>query len=513
MPFKKYFSYVRVSTQRQGERGTSLAEQLAAIERYAARWNLRLVKQYEEQETAARAGRPVFLEMLKALKAGRADGVVIHKIDRSARNLKDWADLGALIDAGIEVHFANEAIDLNSRGGRLSADIQAVVASDYIRNLRDEVKKGFYGRLKQGLYPMPAPAGYVDRGPGKIKELHPLYARLVKEAFEMYATGTYSLHALAEKMFETGLRNRTGNRFSKNGIHKLLRNKFYVGLIEIEKTGEIFVGQHAPVVSQTLFDRVQDGLAGKKIGKKRRHFFLFRRLIVCNGCSYRLIGERQKGFVYYRCQTRRCAQKTLREELIEKEFVSILQRLQFSDEENRYLAEILKRELKDAASFVETRSRALELQSNQCRQRLSKLTDAFVDGVLEQELFVEKKNSLVLEEQRLKEELNKIKGSNEGVALELTREILERANRAYSSYKDALAPEKREMVEILTSNACAKAKNVLFKLNYPFEIIVNRSKTTHGGAYRDASRTDYAKLSEIVKNLWEYLIVTDQYQK
>ena len=72
-------------------------------------------------------------------------------------DIKDWANLGELIDGGVEVHFANESIDINSRGGRLYADIQAVVAADYIRNLRDEVKKGLYGRLKQGLYPMPAP--------------------------------------------------------------------------------------------------------------------------------------------------------------------------------------------------------------------------------------------------------------------------------------------------------------------------------------------------------------------
>src|SRR5687768_14878504 len=106
MTSKTYFSYVRVSTQRQGVSGTSLTEQQAAIDRYAQRFNLQIAKQYEERETAAKQGRPVFLEMLKALRQGKAAGIVIHKIDRSARNLKDWADLGSLIDSGIEVHFA-----------------------------------------------------------------------------------------------------------------------------------------------------------------------------------------------------------------------------------------------------------------------------------------------------------------------------------------------------------------------------------------------------------------------
>src|SRR5580693_102995 len=110
---KRFFSYIRVSTAKQGEHGVSLQEQHEAIQRYAARQNLSIVRSFEEQETAAKRGRPVFSEMLRLLRKGAAQGVVIHKIDRGARNLKDWADLAELIDLGVEVHFANESLDLN----------------------------------------------------------------------------------------------------------------------------------------------------------------------------------------------------------------------------------------------------------------------------------------------------------------------------------------------------------------------------------------------------------------
>ena len=196
---KQYFSYVRVSTTKQGDHGVSLQEQHDAILRYAQRQNLQVVRSFEEQETAAKRGRPVFSEMLRLLKHGSANGVVIHKIDRGARNLKDWADLAELIDIGVEVHFANESLDLNTRGGRLSADIQAVVAADFIRNLREETKKGFYGRLKQGLYPIWAPIGYLDRGGGQAKVPDPRMAGLVREAFDLYATGNFSLPQLDRK--------------------------------------------------------------------------------------------------------------------------------------------------------------------------------------------------------------------------------------------------------------------------------------------------------------------------
>src|SRR4029077_11315879 len=147
---------------------------------YAQRNALEVCQWFEERVTAAKRGRPMFNEMLTLLRHGRADGIVIHKIDRGARNLKDWSDLGELIDQGVEIHFANESLDLHSRGGRLSADIQAVVAADYIRNLREEAKKGIYGRLKQGFYPLGAPLGYLDHGAGKVKTIDPVKGPLVR---------------------------------------------------------------------------------------------------------------------------------------------------------------------------------------------------------------------------------------------------------------------------------------------------------------------------------------------
>src|ERR1039458_2891405 len=103
----QYFAYIRVSTARQGEQGVSLEQQRDAINQYAERNRMELAQWFEERETAARAGRPVFGQMIRLLKSGKARGVLIHKIDRSARNLKDWADLGEIIDRGVEVHFAN----------------------------------------------------------------------------------------------------------------------------------------------------------------------------------------------------------------------------------------------------------------------------------------------------------------------------------------------------------------------------------------------------------------------
>src|SRR5256885_8255687 len=180
----KFFAYARVSTPRQGERGVSLPEQRSAIERYASAHSLTITRWFEEQQSASQTGRPAFLQMLQLLREGSAQGVIIHKIDRGVRNLQDWADVGKLVDAGVQIHFANENVDLKTVAGRLSADIQAVVAAHYSRNLREEVKKGMYGRLKQGYYPLHAPIGYLDQGSAKPKIADPVRAPLVQNAFE-----------------------------------------------------------------------------------------------------------------------------------------------------------------------------------------------------------------------------------------------------------------------------------------------------------------------------------------
>src|SRR2546422_7893922 len=188
-----YIGYIRVSTTKQGE-GVSLEVQKEAISRYAERNQFQISNWLEEMETAAKRGRPVFNQAMKLLRQRKHTGIILHKLDRGARNLKDWAEIGELSDQGVEVHFVNEGLDLQSRGGRLSADIQAVVAADFIRNLREETRKGFYGRIKQGIYPLPAPVGYLDSGKGKPKEADPIKGPLVRRTFELYATGRFNLH-------------------------------------------------------------------------------------------------------------------------------------------------------------------------------------------------------------------------------------------------------------------------------------------------------------------------------
>jgi DNA invertase Pin-like site-specific DNA recombinase len=495
---KQYFSYIRVSTQRQGQLGTSLTEQIEAIERYARRFNLQISRQFEERETAAKQGRPVFLDMLKELRKGKAAGLIMHKIDRSARNLKDWADLGSLIDTGVEVLFANESLDLSSRGGRLSADIQAVVAADYIRNLREEAKKGIYGRLKQGLFPFQAKIGYLDAGAGNPKKIDPVQGPLVKKAFELYATGDYSLASLTEKMDEMGLRTKNGRKVCKNTLRGILINPFYMGLIKIKTVKELYTGKHEPLITRQLFDEAQNALSGKNIRKVFKHSFLFRRCLLCRLCRRKLIAEKQKEHIYYRCQTKTCPQKSLRQEAVEKELLEIFKNLQFCDREYTFMQnEILSYQQKEPERFEEIKKQLLS-ELSVIKSRSAKLADAYVDEVFDKETYVEKKNELAFRQQELIEKLETEK-QGQGHYLHQMQKFLELLKSAYLSYIKANDEEKREMVKLVFSNLLVEGKSVLFEPNKPFDVVLNRALDYGGGSTLSAHRS--------LKNLFQDLVL------
>lgn len=494
----KCFAYIRVSTPKQGERGVSLQEQRDAITRYAERNQLEIMEWFEEQETAAKRGRPIFTQMLNMLRAGKAAGVIIHKIDRSARNLRDWADLGEMIDAGVDVHFVNESLDLRSRGGRLSADIQAVVAADYVRNLREETRKGFYGRLKQGLLPLPAPLGYLDMGQGKPKVPDPIRAPLVVRAFNLYATGRYTVRSLAAEIHAAGLRNRNGGRVSKTTVSHMLNNPFYIGLIQLMRTGETFQGAHQPLVTKILFDRVQSVLRGKAVRQAFRHEFLFRKLITCCHCGYHLIGERQKGHVYYRCHTKHCPTKTIREESAEAEFTKHLAALQFSKTDRVYIKRrILEMDRNWGQQRKELES-SMDFQIAAIQERLNRLTDAYIDRMIDKDVFEERKKALLLERQGLQNTLDETRSGKPDGPGHLAN-FLELAGNAYLQYKRALPYEKREMVEVITSNRVASEKSIDFTLLEPFQLVADRLKNENGRPYRDRPRTLQTLLNALSK--------------
>ncbi|MEI9996382.1 MAG: recombinase family protein [Rhizomicrobium sp.] len=496
---KRYLGYLRVSTKRQGEHGVSLQEQKRLIEASAAKLQGEIVEWFEERETAAKRGRREFMRMMQALKRGKADGVILHKIDRGARNLHDWAQIAELTEQGIEVHFAHEALDMTSRGGRLAADIQAVVAADFIRNLRDEAKKGIMGRLRQGVYPFRAPLGYVNKGKGKPKEIDPIAGPLVRLAFELYATGEWNFYQLADEMYRRGIRNVHGARVSLNSLTLILNNPFYIGLMRIDTLDETFEGRHEPLITRATFDQVQQVLRGNRpTPGTLKHNFAWRRMIRCERCNRSLIGEKAKGrYVYYRCQTNGCQGTLLAETELRQKFDGLFQRLRLDEQDFsdiRRMADVLLSEhTKEAAH----RGRGLDLQVRKCDERLGRLADLLLDGSIDTRTYHAKQRQFLEDKRALLDRLSTA-ASEQSVA-EKVHNYLELANVAHLLIRSENSDERREIVSTVTSNFSTNKKDPVITLKSPYEEIVRRRISDECALSRDATRTSAREIFEIMK--------------
>jgi len=268
----------------------------------------------------------------------------------------------------------------------------------------------------------------------------------------------------------------------------MLTNPFYSGLIHIDRTNETYQGIHEAILPKSVFDRVQDVLHGKVNTRAIKHDFLFRRRLTCHLCGYTLIGETHRSNVYYRCQTPECPTTCLREEDVEAVFLRTFSDLRFADDERRYFWDEVRKLKSDDRQNQEKTISALQLQLSQMGERLNRLTDAYIDRLIDKDLFEQRKNALLGERVGTEEKLKQWQGGKKPLS-ELLAEILEHSETAYLTYKLRQASEKRDLVDSLTSNRTVSGKTLTVMLNSPFDAVAGRSKTADGSPSRSIPRT------------------------
>ena len=218
----KAVAYLRVSTKEQAEEGYSIAAQQEACTRYAKERGWELADVYSDRgESARTSDRPQFQLMLRRITEDeQVRYLLVHKLDRLARNIRDYAEVREQLErAGVELVSVTEGLEATA-SGKMMEGMLAVVAEWYSNNLSAEIRKGQAQKLREGGWPTGAPIGYrnVREEPGAGQRrgraviVPSEQAPLVREAFELYASGGWSIPLLAEEMRRRGLRNRRGGR-------------------------------------------------------------------------------------------------------------------------------------------------------------------------------------------------------------------------------------------------------------------------------------------------------------
>ncbi|WP_372791689.1 recombinase family protein [Paraconexibacter sp.] len=312
--------YARVSSAKQAEKDLSLPAQITACAKKAEHLGAEVVEEFVERgESGTTANRPALRRMLTQLQAGSIDYVIVHKIDRLARNrADDVAIVMAIRKTGAQLVSVSENVD-ETPSGLLLHGVMSSIAEFYSRNLANEVMKGTREKAKQGGTPYRAPIGYLntrviieDREVRTIT-VDPERAPLITEAFLLYATGQYALSELAAILEAKGLRSRARRSnvpkpLGVNQLAKLLRSRYYVGIVEY--AGKTYQGRHEPLIDAITFQTVQEVLDAKRQSGERswRNHHYLRGSVYCAECGGRLFFTRVRGnggyYDYFVCRGR-----------------------------------------------------------------------------------------------------------------------------------------------------------------------------------------------------------------
>jgi len=146
--------YVRVSTDDQAESGLGLAKQRSVIEAEAkARgWELSEIIADEGLSAKSMQNRPGLLRCLEMLEAGEASVLIVHKLDRLARSVGDYANLVRLAERqGWAIFISDLAIDMTTPTGGLMANISASVAEWERKIISQRTKDALAVKKAQGI--------------------------------------------------------------------------------------------------------------------------------------------------------------------------------------------------------------------------------------------------------------------------------------------------------------------------------------------------------------------------
>ncbi len=344
--------------------------------------------------------------------------------------------------------------------GKFMLNIAFGQSKYYVDNLSENVKRGIRQKLHRGEWPALAPVGYVNDVKTKRILVDPERAPLVRKAFMCFATGKHSIRTLREELKNAGLRSHKGNVLSLSSLQRLLQNPVYYGMIA--RKGELFLGSHEPIISKHLFDEVRAVIAGRTRKKrKRKHEYLFSELMICGCCTCAITAERQKGHIYYRCTKKkgRCGEKYLREETLLEQAREIVEQVSLPEEWAQNMLAELDREKKHTVSDSRAAVRCLTEEKAEIEIKLGKLLDLHLDGGIERDAYVQKKNALLNRkldiEQKMKD--SEQKGDDR---LEPVRELIIASREAKKYLSDSHRTELPTFLKKIGSNWVLQGRSV-----------------------------------------------------
>ena len=324
--------YARVSTDEQAKEGYSIPAQLKLLNGWAiVKGGTDVIEYVDDGYSAKNLRRPAVQRMLADCKAHRLDMVIIWRLDRFSRNLRDI--LVTVEDVfranGVEFVSATESIDTSSPAGRLTMNILGSVAQNERESIseRTTMVMGELAKQCKHLGGRP-PYGYDVNDNGDYV-LHPERAQAVRMLFDLRISG-HSYPEIVSALTAAGYTTYSGGNFTQNTIYDMLRNEKYAGTYIYNRASSAEAdgsrnnrkskpddqiirvpGGMPAIVSMEEWQKVNNNLKqGRELGGKNsaKNVYILSGLVVCGKCGRKMTianGGRNRDGSYwrvYRCK-------------------------------------------------------------------------------------------------------------------------------------------------------------------------------------------------------------------
>lgn len=320
--------YARYSSHSQTEQ--SIEGQLAACYEYAkANGHIAIAEYIDRAQSGTTDSRTEFQRMIADSDKQTFDAVLVYQLDRFARNRYDSAiNKAKLKKNGVRVISARENISEDASGILIEGVLESM-AEYYSAELSQKIRRGMGINAEKFLSngSNPGLGYYVDEE--RCFHVDPKTAPIVQQIFEMYASGK-TVADIVKHLNEKKIKTPLGKEFNKNSLHRLLRNKRYIGYYIYKDTET--PGGMPRILEDELFERVQHILDRNKKAPARtrgKEEYLLTTKLFCGYCREMMTGyggtsKTGTMYRYYSCNNakkRKCKKKIVRKQYIEDKVV------------------------------------------------------------------------------------------------------------------------------------------------------------------------------------------------
>jgi site-specific DNA recombinase len=448
--------YVRVSTDDQAK-GYSPAAQEELLRKYCTLNNITIRRLMKEDHSAKTFNRPEWKKYLVDLKRNKnqVDAVLFLKWDRFSRNAGDaYQMINTLRKLGVEPQAIEQPLDLSIPENKMM--LAFYLAAPEVENDRRALNV-FYGMRrakKEGRYVATAPYGYINKADesGKIKFIAPLEqeADIVR----------WSFNKLSEGILNTEQVYREARSIGFNGTKSLfwfvIRNPVYCGKILVPKfqdeEAQLVAGKHEPLISESLFNKVQDVLDGRKRGQYALKVVSdvslpLRGFVLCPICSKQLTGSASKGrskhYAYYHCYGG-CSCR-FKAEVVNEAFEAELERFSPRTEYSEAFKTLLLEAWQDQNGNAQAERKSIRLQLKDLEDKLSYTRELLASQKIEVEDFKAMKAGYTAQIERLEARLSDVKSDDLDIDSLLT-ESIQKLLGLSEIYRRGSIERKREVI-------------------------------------------------------------------